>query len=251
MSTLTTRVRTTLASMALAGAIALPAHGEDAAATPAASKRGASRQETIGVATGLAVGALAAGPFGAIAGVVAGAWLGDRYHRQLREQAALTADLGSSENARTQLAQHTNALDAALTQEQQRDRQLEGTLSRADEIEADVSFRTNDDSIAVRSMAPLLKLGALAAAMPDATVHVEGFADPRGSDALNDALSARRAAAVAAVLASAGLPRNQLLVEAHGKSAATSRDGDLDGYAFDRRVTVRIETAPHAIARRE
>jgi outer membrane protein OmpA-like peptidoglycan-associated protein len=54
------------------------------------------------------------------------------------------------------------------------------------------------------------------------------------------------------VLASAGVSPDRLIVEAHGKSEATSSDGDTDGYAFDRRVTVRIERAsPEAVAKNQ
>jgi outer membrane protein OmpA-like peptidoglycan-associated protein len=72
-------------------------------------------------------------------------------------------------------------------------------------------------------------------------VRVAGYADPRGSEELNAALSERRADAVAAVLAQAGVEPGRIIVEAHGKTDSTSTDGDLDGYAFERRVTVRIE----------
>ena len=42
----------------------------------------ASRAEKTGVATGVLVGAAAAGPFGAMLGAATGAWFGDRYHRK-------------------------------------------------------------------------------------------------------------------------------------------------------------------------
>ena len=88
--------------------------------------------------------------------------------------------------------------------------------------------------------------------MPDVKVRVAGYADPRGSDALNDALSQHRAQAVAAVLAGAGLAQDRLIVEAHGKCESTSTPGDLDGYAFDRRVTVRLERpGADEVARRD
>ena len=56
-----------------------------------------SRQENIGVVTGIAVGALAAGPVGAVLGAAAGGWLGDRYHRGQETRAALSGDLAQSE----------------------------------------------------------------------------------------------------------------------------------------------------------
>jgi len=90
-------------------------------------------------------------------------------------------------------------------------------------------------------MSPLLKLGALLAAMPQARVRIAGYADPRGSEVHNSELSLRRAEGVAAVLITAGVARERILIEAHGKTESSSADGDLDGYAFDRRVTVRLE----------
>src|SRR5262249_7752452 len=99
-------------------------------------------------------------------------------------------------------------------------------------------------------------IGALAASLPDAKVRVSGYADPRGSVSVNEALSKRRAEAVAAVLASAGVSPDRLIVEAHGQSEAMSAEGDLDGYAVGRRVNVRIERSGEqgggqAVARNE
>ena len=105
----------------------------------------------------------------------------------------------------------------------------------------DVSFRTGDDSVAAQAMSPLLKLGALAASLPQAQLCVAGFADPRGSDAYNDELSLRRATNVAAVLTSAGVPRERIRIEGHGKTEAREADGDLDAYALERRVRVRLQ----------
>jgi outer membrane protein OmpA-like peptidoglycan-associated protein len=118
---------------------------------------------------------------------------------------------------------------------------LDLTLAKTDELQTNVSFRTNDDSINTQSMSPLLKIGALAAAMPDAKIRVSGYADPRGSEKYNEALSRRRAEAVAAVLEQAGVSKEHMIIEGHGKSESTAADGDLDGYALDRKVTVRLE----------
>jgi hypothetical protein len=37
------------------------------------------------------------------------------------------------------------------------------------------------------------------------------------------------------------VPRERILIEAHGKSEAANADGDLDVYALERRVTVRLQ----------
>jgi outer membrane protein OmpA-like peptidoglycan-associated protein len=87
------------------------------------------------------------------------------------------------------------------------------------------------------------KLGALAASLPPgAKVRIDGYADPRGPAALNDDLSLRRAQAVALTLEQAGVPQNRLVIAAHGAADSSSPRGDLDAYAFDRRVTVRLQS---------
>jgi outer membrane protein OmpA-like peptidoglycan-associated protein len=233
MTTLTSRLRAGVLGIALAGGAAVwPAYA-------CGDERGeGSKQSDIGAVTGLAVGAAAGGPVGAVLGAAAGALLGDRYHRQAQSSAALAADLDHSEAERSRLSQSVAQLDQ--------------TLQQTEELGLDVSFRTNDDSITTQAMPPLLKLGALVAAMPQARVRIAGYADPRGSQAYNSELSLRRAQGVAAVLMAAGVAPERILIEAHGKTESTSADGDLDGYAFERRVTVRLEVpAPGEVARRD
>ena len=239
MNALTSRLRVAALGVALAGcaAAALPAQAADAA-----DGRGqGSKQSDIGAVTGLAVGALAAGPVGAVVGAAAGALLGDRYHRQAQSSAQLTDSLGRSEAERQRLAQSVSQLDSSLAQARATAGQLDQTLQGTDELGLDVSFRTDDDSVTVQSVSPLLKLGALVASMPQARVRIAGYADPRGSAAWNNDLSLRRAQNVAAVLAAAGVPRERMLIEAHGKSEATAAAGDFDACALERRVTVRLQ----------
>ncbi len=195
-----------------------------------------AKAEDIGIVTGLAVGAAAGGPVGAVIGAAAGGLMGDRYTRQKQ-----TARETEAERAR--LAANVAELNGSLAQSRTYGAQLEHTLAAIDAVGMDVSFRTDDSSIKVEDMGPLLKLGALAAAVPDARLRVAGFADPRGDAAYNDVLSQRRAEAVAAALVCGGITRERLIIEAHGASESTSAAGDLDAYALDRRVTVRLERA--------
>ena len=235
---------TTFASTFRAGVLGVTLAGAAAAwpATGRAEGRSeGSKQSDIGVVTGLAVGAAAAGPVGAVLGAAAGALLGDRYHRQSQARAALAADLDHSEAERERLTKSVAQLDSTLAQARSRGTQLDQTLQQTDELTLEVGFRTDDDSIPAARVPPLLKLGALLASMPEARARIAGYADPRGSDAYNNDLSLRRAQGVAAVLMNAGVPRERILIEAHGKSESASAPGDLDAYALDRRVTVRVE----------
>jgi outer membrane protein OmpA-like peptidoglycan-associated protein len=250
MRTVTSGFKAGAVGLALAGCAAAAYAGTTAGT---ADGRGeGSKQADIGVVTGLTVGAFAAGPLGAIVGATAGALIGDGFHRQAKSRAALAQQLDQSETQRAHLTKDVAQLESSLTEAHSRTAQLDQTVQNTDEVGLDVSFRTDDDSVTAQALPPLLKLGALAASLPQAQLRIAGYADPRGSDAYNDELSRRRAESVAAVLMSAGMPGERMLIEAHGKTEAVSADGDLDAYALERRVTVRLQLPDSGqVARRD
>jgi outer membrane protein OmpA-like peptidoglycan-associated protein len=248
MNELMTRLTRVAAAGALGALIALPAQADD----PAPVRDPPSKESNIGAATGLAIGALAGGPVGAIVGLGAGALVGNHYHRQLQAKQALKTDLEESEAQRVQLNADLVQVHSSLAQAEARGQALDQSVQRTDQVGLDVGFRTDDDSVTAQAMSPLLKLGALVASMPQAQVRVSGFADPRGSDTYNDELSLRRAENVAAVLVAAGVPRERIFLEAHGKTESVAAEGDADAYALERHVSVRLELSqPAQVARRD
>jgi outer membrane protein OmpA-like peptidoglycan-associated protein len=249
MSTWSRRLRDSAAAISIAAAVAaaLPVGAAEEPVVvrasvehPAAGKR-ASREENIGVATGVVVGAFAGGPIGAMVGGAAGAWLGDRYHKQKVQSAALTQDLADSETQRNQLAQNIETLNGSLQSERGDRSKLAQALAQARDLATDVSFRTDDATVGEDATARLKKLAVFAQAVPGLQVRVCGRADPRGSEQYNQALSEKRAQAVASVLSEAGIGADRLIVEARGAQDSVSVAGDLDGFALDRRVTVTLE----------
>lgn len=229
MNIWTTKLRGPAIGLTLATALAIAA-----APAYASEKKKSSKPEGIGVLSGLVIGAAAGGPVGAIVGAAGGAILGDRWHRKDVKNAGLSADLEKSLVQRAEL-------ESLLAQTQAHGEELGQKLAKARDLEAAIAFRTNDASLSDDDVARLQKIGTLVGAIGQMKVRVSGYADPRGSEQFNAALSQRRAESVAGVLAAAGVPADQIVVEAHGELDSTSTDGDLEGYAFERRVTVRIE----------
>ena len=163
-------LRVTALALVIGGGALSPAYAGAAADPPGAG----SKQSDLGAVTGLAVGAVAAGPVGAVVGAAAGALLGDRYHRQAQSAAALSADLARSESQRQELLHSVAQLDGSLSEARAHGAELATELSHTDQLGLDVSFRTDDDSVTAQALSPLLKLGALAASMPEAQVCVAG-----------------------------------------------------------------------------
>ena len=79
---------------------------------------------------------------------------------------------------------------------------------------------------------------------PNATITVEGFADPAGSDRYNLALSRRRAENVGQTLASLGVPSTQLRTVGYGETRliAPRATHNERGAEQNRRVVFVIET---------
>lgn len=192
--------------------------------------KSAPAEENIGFFSGLAIGAVAAGPIGAVAGGITGALLGEHYHKQKVANHQLAADLSGS-----------NADRAKLTQTVL---QMGGSLDHARELTLNIAFRTGDANLTADDIDQLTTLGQLAGGMAGVRVKVSGHADPRGSTQYNTALSKDRAESVAAVLLNAGLSPDRIVIEALG--AQGSQTGNLDDYAFQRRVSVRLLGAEEA-----
>src|SRR6202045_3422949 len=154
MNTMTqTRYRSIALGVAAACVTALPVHAEETVTV----RQPASKQENIGVVTGLAVGAAAGGPVGAIIGAAAGGWIGDRYHKKEVAAKTLKTDLSESEAQRELLTQSVTELNASLTEARAKSDQLDLALKNANDLGTDVSFRTNEDSISTQAMSPLMK----------------------------------------------------------------------------------------------
>jgi outer membrane protein OmpA-like peptidoglycan-associated protein len=234
MSVWTTKLRGPALGLTLGTALMIAVAPVQAAEV----QKKSSKAENIGVMSGLVIGAAAGGPIGAIVGAAGGAFLGDKFHKKDVQNDALKLSLAKSESDKQKLMAD---LASTMAHGEKLSEELDNAVNKTHDLEAAFAFRTNDASLSPDDVARLSKIGSLAGAIPEVKVRVSGFTDPRGSEKFNAALSKRRADSVAGVLESAGIPADRIVIEAHGEHESVSADGDLEGYAFERRVTVRIE----------
>jgi len=226
------------------------------AASPVrASDTGTPREARIGVGTGVVVGALAGGPLGAAVGAGLGAWIGDKFHDG-RELPGVEEerDLAQSNLDRTRLELGSTRATLARAQTQVRD--LEQSLAARDSalsaltdvraaelgqgLEIDVMFRTGESTLPADVTQRLGELASVLASNPQLRVRLDGHADPRGADDYNRSLSDARMQAVKDTLVAGGVDVSRIDATAHGESASLAKEGDLDAYALERRVRVRL-----------
>jgi outer membrane protein OmpA-like peptidoglycan-associated protein len=211
---------------------------------PALADEGASREERVGVGVGVVVGGIAGGPVGAIVGAALGAKIGDEFYVRNEEVESLSTSLNGSQRKVSGLERDIAALQGEI---QSRDSELQQVRELAQPellallkagIEMDLLFRTDEDVLSDSTDKRLEQLAASLVANPDIQIHLDGYADERGDETYNQALSERRVGYVRDVLVAAGIPANRISVDAHGESAAA--DQNVDSFALERRVSLML-----------
>jgi outer membrane protein OmpA-like peptidoglycan-associated protein len=216
------------------------------AIAPVAAQAAASKQERIGVGAGAVVGAAAGGPVGLIIGAAIGAGIGDNLHRKNDEIDSLSAELAASRSEVVRLERDIDRMDrnldtlSAELQEMQRYSSPEMASLLEAGIAMDLLFRTDEAVLADTTGSRLYELAATLSAMPGIRVQLDGFADERGDEQYNQALSEQRVEFIRDQLVAAGVDTSRITATAHGESAA--QDDTVDSYALERRVSLKLYT---------
>jgi outer membrane protein OmpA-like peptidoglycan-associated protein len=194
-----------------------------------------TKEEGTGMLTGAAAGAIVGGPIGAAVGFMFGGILGDSIgtaNRANLHAKQLEQDLADTRVALAKASESTGG-----------DEMLDALAQR---LHADVLFRTSGSELSLDVASRLEDLGKLLAAHPQMDVQLHGFADPRGNAEKNLELSLARASAVRDALMKGGAAPEQVQLSAHGEDLSTAPKGDLEAYAWERRVSLSIRPSTTA-----
>jgi outer membrane protein OmpA-like peptidoglycan-associated protein len=169
------------------------------------------KEESIGVGSGAAIGALAGGPIGLIVGAAMGGWLGDRFHHERVARVESEQQASQAQQQASEANAHAESLEQRLsgTEQQLASSQAELKSERSahrDDIERavalDVHFRTEDSTIDAGDEQRLAELASFVAPLDGTVIRLDGHADVRGTQKYNDAavdyarrIGARRARA--------------------------------------------------------
>jgi outer membrane protein OmpA-like peptidoglycan-associated protein len=121
--------------------------------------------------------------------------------------------------------------ELAALQAKQTDRGLVVTLG-------DVLFDTAQSTLKPGAHLTLDRLASFMQSNPQARVMIEGHTDSRGSDEYNDALSERRADAVAAALSRRGVSPDRVKSIGRGKAYPVASNDTPEGRQQNRRVEI-------------
>ncbi|MGI9263727.1 MAG: OmpA family protein [Gammaproteobacteria bacterium] len=200
----------------------------------------ADRGENMGVGSGIVVGAIAAGPLGAILGATTGGLLGNQITKaRLADQLEGELSMAEAEAADLRLALETTRAD--LSESEYRLAELQRRPTPSAGLEMEVLFRTGSSDLDIDTEQRLVSLAEMLDREPDLVVTLDGHADRRGDEQYNLELSDARAESVRQILISHGLPGERIASHAHGDAMSIAGEGDLDAYALERNVRIRLD----------
>lgn len=199
----------------------------------------------IGFGAGAVAGALVGGPVGAVVGAVMGSFIG-KVEGDKHTMAAQDAAIAKQQQTIVALNHKTANYNSLLASNEALASQIE-TLEKARvrELTAmNVQFRSGSAELESHFEAQLSQLAELLVKYPELEVELNGFADSRGEEADNLALSQRRVDAVNSFLIKQGVDHKRLNRFAFGESqsVASSTQSNAESNFFDRRVTIVTKT---------
>jgi outer membrane protein OmpA-like peptidoglycan-associated protein len=167
-----------------------------------------------GTAAGAGVGALVGGKKGALIGAGVGAVAGGSVGLYLDKQKKELEQV--AETRRTE----------------------EGLLVQ---MKGDILFDSGSAVLKPEAIEQLTQVGDILAKYSDNRVKIEGHTDDKGSNAMNEDLSLKRADAVKRVLVSRGVQEKQILALGVGETRPIADNKTADGRAKNRRVELHID----------
>lgn len=99
-----------------------------------------------------------------------------------------------------------------------------------------IYFETNRATLTPESEKEIARIAAYMKDNPTFKVELEGYADPRGTQRHNVALSSRRAKAVQDALVAAGIPKDRIALAAFGEMNQTCKQANAVCWKENRRV---------------
>ena len=207
-----------------------------------ASEKDLEKETLIGFGAGATFGAIVGGPVGALAGGIVGVFIG-KIEGDKIDIAEQQAEISRQQQTIVALQHKTSDYQELVASKQALESKIELLAQqRIDNLLAmSVQFRSGSAEIEPHFAEQLVELAEVMQQQPELYLDLNGFADQRGDDALNLALSKKRAANVAAFLIKQGVEHSRLSTHGFGESQSIAKQNAEDSFesnVFDRRVTV-------------
>lgn len=203
-------------------------------------------EERVGFGAGMVIGALAAGPAGAIVAAVTGAWLGDKVN-EADKVPELSSELALKTSHLNQLKRDLVVADSQLDEARIQLRQQELTQEKVSQqmtavsgLKFDVMFRTNSSDLEEDTIDKLMPIALIMEQFADYDVQLTGHGDVLGTVEGNRVVAEDRALRVKQSLVNAGIDASRIQIINLGNTQAMAELVDVEGRAMERRVRIQF-----------
>jgi sortase system peptidoglycan-associated protein len=239
---ITTVVIATLASSAV--------NATESSLTPETKHQQQAQNENIGFGTGAAIGAIAAGPVGAIVAGLGGIFIA-KFINVNDDNDELTSALVKEQqkqlsNEQVQ-SQYQVKLQRLETSYQQQLVDLEKQQNETGQLQADnllmsLQFSTGSSDIAPHYQEQVAALAQILNTSPAMKIDLSGYTDLTGEQALNQTLSQARVESVRTLLMAQGVDEQQIATFAFGEESPVVANSEREVSFYDRRVVLKLHT---------
>lgn len=221
--------------------------------TVAEKKQAQTTNENIGFGTGMLIGAVAAGPIGAIVAGVGGVFIA-QFINVNDENEELTLALSNEQQAHQlankQAQQHQVKLQrlkksyqqqlVAIENQQQQTGQLQADNLQAGKLLMSLQFSTGSSDIAPHYQEQVAALAQILNNSPTMKIDLSGYTDLTGEESLNQVLSQARVESVKTLLMAQGVSDSQIATFAFGEGAPVVANNEREVSFYDRRVVLKL-----------
>ena len=202
-----------------------------------------STHEVTGTGIGAIIGAIIAGPPGAVVGGMTGNFAGASIEAEetLFDLEQAYSKLKSvAENLRVDKLMLADELTSSKNELQQLRTIAEQPIQLPGGFSLSVQFRHDSSRLEPVFINQIAEIAKSFISFDGMLISLSGHADRRGAEYYNQSLSVQRVKAVANELCKAGWPKNRMQFAAYGESEPLADVEDLASYDFDRRVTLSL-----------
>lgn len=240
----------TLATVIITALATSSAGATENTLTPSKKQQNQVQTENIGFGTGAVIGAIAAGPIGAVVAGLGGIFVA-KYINVNDENDELTTALAkehskqlSNEEVQKQYQAKLQRLENTY---QQQLLALESQQYQAGQLQADnllmsLQFSTGSSEIAPHYQEQVAALAQLLNGSPAMKIDLSGYTDLTGEQSLNQTLSQARVDSVKTLLMAQGVNEQQIATFAFGEDSPVVASSEREVSFYDRRVVLKLHT---------
>jgi sortase system peptidoglycan-associated protein len=196
--------------------------------------------ELLGLGSGILIGTAVAGPIGGVVAGIFGLLIADDVNSDNKLE-LVKAELESKDQQMLAMQQQ---FDLAAKHANTQLASVEALLNQNSQtLESNIQFKTASYVLEQHYKSQLDLIASNLREDPSLNITLSGFADQRGDNTFNQALSEQRAISVKSYLISQGVKEQQIVSNSYGESNLLSKGSNFEDDFFDRRVVLKLAGA--------